>query len=456
MFNFMWRYAYNLRGIYETPSLADHLSDRNLRREKINKMLDSARQHGRTILTEVESKQVLSFAGIATVPTQAAHTESEAEQCADEIGFPVVLKVYSETITHKTDVGGVKLNLSNKDAVRAAYQAIRASVAEKADAAQFQGVTVQPMIGAEGYELILGSSIDPQFGPVILFGSGGQLVEVYRDKALALPPLNSTLAQRLMEQTRIYKALQGARGRAAIDLPSLECTLVRFSELVLEQPRIKEIDINPLLASSDRILALDARIVLHGPETVAEQLPRPAIRPYPVEYISRWKIKDGTEVIIRPIRPEDEPLMIRFHESLSERSVFLRYFHMENVNSRVAHDRLIQKCFIDYDREMALVADHEYPTTGQHELLAVARLAKDLSRQEGEVAVLVADAWQKQGLGTELMRRLIQFARAEKLRRVIANILPENDSMRSLGDRLGFTIQMTNDPSVLMAVLELR
>ena len=175
-----------------------------------------------------------------------------------------MLKIFSETITHKTDVGGVKLNLEDEPSVRSAFQAIKSSVAKKVGPDHFSGVTVQPMVRLEGYELILGSSVDPQFGPVILFGSGGPLVEVYRDHALALPPLNTTLAQRMMEQTRIFTAFKGVRGRKPIDLPALESLLVRFSQLVVEQPWISEIDINPLLASPERLLALDARVVLHA------------------------------------------------------------------------------------------------------------------------------------------------------------------------------------------------
>ena len=264
------------------------------------------------MLNEFESKELLSLYGIPTVETHIARSEEEAIQRAAQIGFPVVLKVFSETITHKTDVGGVKLNLQDESAVRAAYQSIRASVTEKAGAGHFGGVTVQAMVKLEGYELILGSSIDAQFGPVMLFGSGGQLVEVYRDRALALPPLNTTLAERMMEQTQIFQALKGVRGRKAVDLEALERLLVRFSQLVIEQPWISEIDINPLLASPDKLIALDARIVLHDPAK-KDQLPKPAIRPYPTQYVSNWTMKDGTAVTIRPILPEDEPLMAEFH-----------------------------------------------------------------------------------------------------------------------------------------------
>ena len=297
-----------------------------------------------------------------------------------------MLKIFSQTITHKTDVGGVKLNLEDEPSVRSAFQAIKSSVAKKVGPDHFSGVTVQPMVRREGYELILGSSIDPQFGPVILFGSGGPLVEVYRDRALALPPLNTTLAQRMMEQTRILTALKGVRGRKPVDLPALESLLVRFSQLVIEQPWISEIDINPLLASPGQFLALDARVVLHPPGTDPDCLPRPAIRPYPSQYVSSWMMKNGASVLLRPIRPEDEPLMVKFHETLSDRSVYLRYFYSLSLSSRVAHDRLVRICFVDYDREMAIVAEQR-DTTGERRILGVGRLVKSHAKNEGEVAV---------------------------------------------------------------------
>ena len=220
-------------------------------------------QSGRTILTEYESKQLLSCYGIPTVETRIAKSRQEAVKAADAIGYPVVLKLHSETITHKTDVGGVQLNLADAEAVQNAYAGIEKSVTEKVGAEHFLGVTVQPMAKVDGYELILGSSIDPQFGPVLLFGLGGQLVEVFKDRALGLPPLTTTLARRMMEQTKIYTALKGVRGRDPVDLVALERLLVRFSQLVTEQRWIKELDINPLMASPEKLLALDARVVLY-------------------------------------------------------------------------------------------------------------------------------------------------------------------------------------------------
>ena len=235
-FMYMWRYSDNLRTLYETPSLAEGRELNDEVRVTVLRIIDDACSAGRTLLNEFESKQLLSQYGIPTVETRIARSEEEAIDHAREIGYPVVLKIFSETITHKTDVGGVKLNLTDESAVRNAYRTIQTSVAEKVGADKFAGVTVQPMIKLDGYELILGSSVDPQFGPVLLFGSGGQLVEVYKDRALALPPLNSTLAQRMMEQTQIYTALKGVRGRKPVNLKALESLLVRFSQLVAEQP----------------------------------------------------------------------------------------------------------------------------------------------------------------------------------------------------------------------------
>ncbi len=457
-FAYMWRYTYNLRGLYETPALTDQSEVESESRNKIEQIIQNARKSGRVLLTELESKQLLSLYGIPAVETRAAASEDEAAKIASEIGFPVVLKVLSEAITHKTDVGGVKLNLQDEAAVRSAYRAIQASVAEKAgkfSGVPFSSVTVQPMVMLDGYELILGSSIDPQFGPVILFGSGGHLVEVYGDHALALPPLNTTLAQRMMEQTRIFKALRGIRGRKPVNMAALENLLVRFSQLVLEQRWIAEIDINPLLASPERLLALDARIVLHGPAVTLDQLPQPAIRPYPLQYVSSWTMKDGHQVTIRPIRPEDEPLIAKFHETLSDRSVYLRYFCSLSLSRRVEHERLLRICFGDYDREMALVAEHTDPGTGERRIIGVGRMNKLHSRNEAEVAALVTDKYQKMGLGHELLRRVVQIARDEKVSQVSAEMLPDNIAMQAVFRRLGFLIRADEDLTSLRATLDL-
>lgn len=454
-FYLMYRYTYNLRALYETPALlADPVHD-STSAATVDAIIQNVRKQGRTILTEFESKQLLSAYGIPTVDTRIATREDQAVQLAEEIGYPVVLKLYSETITHKTDVGGVLLNLRNATAVRAAWNAIESSVVKKAGKEHFLGVTVQPMVKLDGYEIIIGSSLDQQFGPVLLFGTGGQLVEVFKDRSLALPPLNGTLARRMMEQTKIYEALKGVRGRAPVNLAALEELLVRFSNLVVEQPWISEIDINPLLASPERLIALDARVVVHGNDMTADKLPRPAIRPYPVQYVSNWKLKNGVSLVIRPIRPEDEPQLVKFHEALSEESVYYRYFTQLKLDQRIAHERLTRMCFNDYDREIALVAEHKDPETGNREILGVGRLSKARGLNEAEFAVIISDRWQRQGLGTELLKRLVQIGRDEKLERISANILSENHAMQLVSKRVGFTLMRDGDTQDYRAVIAL-
>jgi acetyltransferase len=447
-FTNMWKYTYNLRSIYETPEPAE---DEDADRERVEEIIARARDSGRTILTEFEAKQILAAYDIPTVQTEVARSADEAVELAQRFGYPVVLKLHSETITHKTDVGGVRLNLRSADEVRRAYEEMESSIGE-----DFGGVAVQRMVSLDGYELIVGSSLDPQFGPVLLFGSGGSLVEVYRDRALALPPLTTTLARRMMERTRIFEALQGVRGRAPVDVSSLEKLLVRFSQLVVEQPWIRELDINPLLASPERLIALDARVVLHDPDTREEDLPRTAIRPYPKQYIFHEELRDGTAVTIRPIRPEDEPLMVKFHETLSEESVYMRYFHMMNLDQRTAHERLTRICFIDYDREMALVAERTDPETGEREIMGVARLSRRGGvPDEAEFSVLISDRFQRRGLGTLLLSRLLEVGRAEGLRRITAEILFDNRPMQRIARKLGFHLHRDMEEMVMKAELDL-
>jgi acetyltransferase len=455
-FNYMWRYSYNLKGLYETPSMPEDSEDWTPDRALVESIIATCRAEKREILTEFESKNVLAAYGIPVAKTIIAADSAAAVKAADEIGYPIVLKIYSETITHKTDVGGVQLNLGSAEAVARAFNAIQTSVTEKVGAQHFQGVTVQPMVKLkDAYELIIGASLDPQFGPVLLFGTGGQLVEVFKDRALGLPPLNSTLARRMMEQTKIYKALKGVRGRKPVDLAALEALMVRFSALVAEQRWIKEIDINPLLASPDGLIALDARVVVHGADVDLENIPKAAIRPYPTKYVSTWTLKDGSSVHLRPIRPEDEPVMVKFHETLSERSVYLRYFHMLNLEQRTAHERLTRICFIDYDREMALVAERRNPETGESEILGVGRMTKMHGAEEAEVAVVVSDKWQGRGLGKELVARLQIVAADEKLTKLTANILPDNRETMRIFEKLGFTLKHLPEDEMVQAEFKL-
>jgi acetyltransferase len=454
VFEYMWRYSYNLHGIYETPILPQE-SESGPDRSRAEKLVRGVREAGRTLLTESESKQLLEAYGIPTVRTLEASTEEDAVRCAEELGFPVVVKLLSQTITHKTEVGGVKLNLTSVDSVRAAFREVRAAVHQNGSPDDFQGVTVQPMVRLDGYELILGSSVDSQFGPVLLFGSGGQLVEVFKDRALALPPLNTTLARRMMEQTKVFEALQGVRGRKPVDFVALEELLVRFSQLVVEQRWIKEIDINPLLASPDRLVALDARVVLYGREVSEQELPRTAVRAYPTQYVWKAHAKNGEAIVIRPIRPEDEPLLIKLHKELSERTVYLRYFQPLKLSQRTAHERLTRICFIDYDREMALVVEHRNEA-GQQEIVAIGRLSKLRGRDEAELAVLVDDRWQHQGLGTALYGHLVEIAKQERIRRVVSTILAENREMRSICQKHGFKLEANIEDGTIQAELDVQ
>ena len=448
MFYHMWRYSYNLRGLYETPILPEASELISNQRAEVEQRILAARESGRTLLTEVESKQLLAAYGIPTAESYVAVSETEALHQAKKIGFPVVLKLLSNSIAHKSDVGGVKLHLGDAAAVRRAFREIKNAVSAKAGPEHFLGVSVQPMIADDGYELIVGSSLDPQFGPVLLFGAGGRLVEALNDRALGLPPLTSTLARRMIEQTRVFAALQGMRGRAPIDMAALEQLLVRFGQMVIEQRWIKEIDINPLLVSDQRMIALDARVVLHGLDVREADLPRTAIRPYPTQYVRPWALRDGTPVLIRPIRPEDEPQIVEFHSTLSEQSVYLRYFYPMSLDQRIAHERLTRICFIDYDREMVLVAEHTDAASGKRTIIGVGNLLKVHGTNHAEFAAVVGDAFQGQGLGSELLRQLIEIGRDENLDRIIADVLPENRDMQRVFQKLGFRFRRSfGDPT---------
>jgi len=399
----------------------------------------------REILTEFESKNLLEAYGIPVVRTRIARRPEEAARIASEFGFPVVLKLCSETITHKSDVGGVRLNLTDGAAVEEAFGAIEKAVTASHGAEAFDGVTVQPMVAGGGIELILGSSPDAQFGPVLLFGAGGKLVEIVKDRALGLPPLTATLARRIMERTRIFAALRGVRGQKPSDLDALDQLMVRFSQLVAEQRWIKEIDINPLVATeSGGFIALDARVILYDAETKEADLPVTAIRPYPAHYGSIRKLKDGSTAAIRPIRPEDEPLVVEFHKTLSDSSVHFRYFGMLKLETRIAHERLTRICFNDYDREIALVVDRERPGGG-HEILGIGRLSRTIEAGEADFAILISDEWQRQGLGTELMTKLVRIAEEEGLNRLSGSVMSGNSGMQKICRTAGLQLHRLPD-----------
>jgi acetyltransferase len=308
-------------------------------------------------------------------------------------------------------------------------------------------------VESSGYRAKLRSRIDPQFGPVLMFGSADRGPDTYGDLVIGLPPLNATLARRMVERSKFYLALLEEYRVAR--LPALEDVLVRFSQLVAEQSWIRNFEIDPLLISEGDLVAVGACCELHDSHITEVELPRPAIRPYPVQYVSPWTMKSGQNVTIRPIRAEDEPLMIKFHQGLSDHSVYLRYFQRVKFSTRTTHQRLSRVCFLDYDREIALLAELRDPGTGECRIIAVASLVKLLPKNDGEVAVLINDDYHGQGLGKELIRRLVGFARDEGLRRVVAETMVENIGMRTVFQKLGFRLSTGFEEDLVTATLVL-
>ncbi len=440
----MVQYRRNQELLYERPESLplDYQPDSS----RVRQSFERLRAEGRTLLTEAEAKEVLAAYGVPVAQTMSCPNVEEAVRAAAAIGYPVVLKLLSATITHKSDVGGVQLGLGDEAAVRAAFDRIVQNLKACGLAAAFDGVTVQPMVASGGFELIVGSSTDRHFGPVILFGAGGVMVEVAQDRSLALPPLNRTLARRLMERTRIYPALKGVRGQVGIDLAALETLLVRFSQLLTDFPEIQEIDINPLLASANRIVALDARILLAPPD----QQPRPAIRPYPNQYTQTIHLRNGDAVTIRAIGPEDEPLIIAMHARHSENTIRMRYFSLVKTLSR---DSLIRLCHLDYDREMALTAVQR--TGSEQTMLGVSRYYLHPETGVAEFAIIVSDAHQRLGLGRELLTRLIEVARKRGVKRLVGLILQENAPMLALTASLGFSPPAVVEEGVVSVEMDL-
>lgn len=425
----MWRYNENLQSLYETPLFTKQSIPLHIM--QAHHIVERVRKEKRTLLSEYESKQVLASYAIPTVETVIATREEEALHEASRIGFPIVLKLFSHTITHKSDIGGVKLNLQTLDDVKEAFRAIK-----NAAGPDFDGVSVQPMIKSKGIELIIGSSCDPQFGPVLLFGAGGTMVEVFRDRALDFPPLNNTLSRRMMQKTKIYEALKGFRGQKSVPLDKLEELLVAFSIMIANEPWIKECDINPLLATPDGFIALDARIVLHEPDMNENELPKLACRPYPVQYVTHQRLRDDVEIVVRPICPEDEPALISFHQALSDESVRQRYFEFKTLSERTRHERLVRICCSDFDRNITIVAHKKNDAS----VMGVARLSREPISSHGDIKMIISDAHHKKGLGTILLSNLISIASKEAIKTLSATVLTENKGMLHLLEKAGFNL----------------
>ncbi|WP_342116743.1 bifunctional acetate--CoA ligase family protein/GNAT family N-acetyltransferase [Pseudoduganella sp. OTU4001] len=403
-------------------------------RRRARTVIEDALLRGASMLSEPEAKEVLACYGVPVVETAIADRVEAAVMLADRMGYPVALKILSPDISHKSDVGGVVLDLGTAAEVRAAALAMRARLHALLPDAHVRGFTVQAMARRPGaVELIAGASTDPVFGPVILFGQGGIAVETIGDRALALPPLNLTLARDLIGRTRVARLLAGYRGRPAVDVDGVAMVLVRLSALLADLPEVLELDINPLLADEHGVLALDARMRVAPATTRGAQ--RFAIRPYPeeLEEALQWQ---GAPMVLRPVRPEDAPQHAAFFAALSAEDVRFRMF---SAMHGVSPAQLARWTQIDYDREMAFIATRQGPTGP--ETLGVARAVADPDNERAEFAVVVRSDLKGRGLGTMLMNKLLGYCRARGTRQVVGEALPDNERMLQLARRLGFALE---------------
>jgi acetyltransferase len=443
------RYRRNLEILYETPRDVpiEWPLDRSTARSELQRLLASPRE----VLHETEAKAFLRAYGIAVTEARQGHSADEVAAIAAEIGFPVVLKVVSPQITHKTDVGGVELNLSGPQEVRDAYARMLENVAREEPQATIEAVSVQPMITlAGGMELIIGSTKDPVFGPVIMVGLGGIAAEIFQDRALGLPPLNERLAMHMLESLRTWPLVKGYRGRKAVaNVERIVETLLRFSYLISDFPEIAEFDANPVLARGDEVVALDARLVLdRRAVNRADTVPYAhlAIRPYPSELVREVQLSDGTQVVLRPIKPEDEPMWRQLLAECSHETLWSRFRFSFKVDT---HEAAIRFCFVDYDRELTVVA--ETTSDGQRRLMGVARLVCDVDAACAEFAVLVGDAWQGKGLGTRLMKYCLDNADRTRVKRITADTSRMNTRMIKIFKHYGFDLEPGSDPTLLQA-----
>ncbi|MDT3707861.1 MAG: bifunctional acetate--CoA ligase family protein/GNAT family N-acetyltransferase [Thiobacillus sp.] len=432
VFSFLSAFYENQRQLMQTPGPLSHQTEPDVEGARL--IIESALAHGRHLLSEVESKAVLSAFRIPIAPAHIARSPMEAMLMAQQMGFPVVMKINSPDITHKSDVNGVRLGLSSGQAVRAAFGEMLADIKRLRPDATLDGIVIEPMVTRpHAREVLLGMTSDAVLGPVIVFGAGGVDVEAFQDRAVTLPPLNRYLARDLIRRTRVATLLGPFRNRPPVDMDALENVLLRLSEMVCELPWLAELDINPLLVDEHGALALDARIVIAPRIPSADRYGHMAIHPYPTHLVTHWQLPDGHDVLIRPIRPEDAELTQGFVKSLSEESRYFRFMDAVSELSPAALARLTQ---IDYTREMALLALTE--ADGREVELGVARYAINPDGDSCEFALVVNDAWQKQGIGHKLMDVLMDVARGQGLKRMEGEVLKTNQPMLKLVGALGF------------------
>ncbi len=444
-FMYLHHYFRNLEMLQEIPSLLSRVVEPD--REKARQIVQQGLERENGLLSEVESKRLLDCYGIAVNRTEQAVSVSEAVELARDIGYPAAMKVLSTRITHKTEAGGVKIDLQNDEDVRKAYDDIMESVREFDPDATDLAVSLQPMIRNPDVEILLGAKTDKIFGPVVLFGLGGIFAEVLEDRSLGLPPLNQTLARRLMEDTRVFRILKGYRSRPAANLELLEQMIVSLSHLLIDLPEIAELDMNPVIVKAGTPCAVDARVVVTpSGEASPNHL---AIRPYPEQYESREVTKDGVDVFVRPIRSEDAPLLLELFDSMSMRS---RYYRFMSPKKSLSREMLVRLTQVDYDRHIALVALRE--GEGGDKMLGVVRIISDPDRHRAEFSVAVADTWQGKGIGRKLLKRALDVAADYGIKRVQGEVLGENRQMLDLCRRLGFEITRAGDAGYYLVTIE--
>jgi len=442
-YHYMFQYKRNLEMLYETPE--ELPVDASPPKRPLTVILQEVARQGREVMNEVEAKTFLEYYSFPVARTRVARTEDEAAQVAAGIGYPVVLKILSPQIAHKTDAGGVILDIADEAQLRESHQRILRKAREYSASAEIQGVTVQKMIKRQGYEVIIGAKTDPLFGPVILFGMGGVGVELFRDFAIGIPPLNQTLVRRMMEETKVYQLLRGYRNAPPVNLKLLEEILVRFSHLIAEFPQLKEVDINPLLINEKDAVAVDARIVIDRSRVGVKVEPYQhlIIAPYPKKYETFWRLRDGRTVILRPIKPEDEPLWLEMFQNFSEEAIRFRFFQ---IIKDTPHETRVRYTNIDYGREIATVA--ELSEGGRRRILGVARVGIEPDGKAGEIAFIVADPWQGLGLGTKMVDYVLEICRDMGLDTVYAIMLPDNTRAINLMRKMGFAIGRLKDDMV--------
>jgi acetyltransferase len=446
-FTNLWRYARNVELLQQIPSGLPRRLDFD--RQKAGSLIRQGLERKSPVMTEVEAKALLAAYGIPINQTEIAFSADEAVRKAQQVGYPVVLKIYSREIAHKTEAGGVALGLENDAEVREAYSRIIHSAMTLATTGGTEGTTVQPMLTPPMVELILGAKNDPDFGPVVLFGMGGILTEVIRDRAIALPPLNRLLARRLIEDTKVYQILKGFRNQPAANLDLLEEILIQLAQLITDFAEIEELDINPLFVTGDSFRAVDARVRLKRVEVRSPM--HLVISPYPDRYETQAVTRGLIKILIRPIRPEDAPLMTELFDSLTARSIYQRFL---SPMKRLPTSMLARFTQIDYDREIALVAFREEKPREQ--MMGISRVIIEHDLTNAEFSVLVGDAWQGKGVGAELLKNSLRIARERGIESIWGLVLTENIQMLALARKLGFKMHRVPESNTYELRIDLK